>query len=51
MISRIGGRARRLLITGVVAAGVGAGATGVALASSGGSGVTATTVAKTTSAM
>jgi hypothetical protein len=43
MVSRVGGRTRRLIITGVVAAGVGAGVTGVALASTGGSGTAATT--------
>jgi hypothetical protein len=52
MVSRSGGRVRRLIITGVVAAGLGAGATGIALASTGGSGTggtTATHTAATTS--
>lgn len=49
MASRIGGRARRLIITGVVAAGVGAGATGVALAATPGAAAAGTTLARTTS--
>jgi len=37
MATQLGSRARRLLITAVLAGGLGAGATGVALASTGGS--------------
>ena len=48
MVSRSGSRTRRLIITGVVAAGLGAGGTGVALASAGSNAATAT-AARTTS--
>ncbi|MFY9890960.1 MAG: hypothetical protein WAK71_21785 [Streptosporangiaceae bacterium] len=50
MVSTTGGRARRLIITAVAAAGLGAGLTGVALASTGSSGAAGTTSARTTSA-
>jgi hypothetical protein len=42
MMSVTGSRARRLILTGVVAAGLGAGATGVALAATGGPTATGT---------
>jgi arabinosyltransferase C len=49
MVFITGSRTRRLILTGVVAAGLGAGATGVALATSGGPATTGTvhTTAKT----
>ncbi len=48
MVSRSGGRARRLIITAMAAAGIGAGISGVALASTGGSGAASSTTARTT---
>ncbi len=51
MASRAGARVRRLIITAVIAGGLGAGVTGVALASTGGSSAaTSTHGATTTSA-
>ena len=47
MVSRFGGRARRLIITGIVAAGLGAGGTGVALASANSTSAAATTTRTT----
>lgn len=56
MVSRSGARVRRLIITAVIAGGLSAGVTGVALAATGGSaaatstrGTTTTSVSSTTS--